>query len=164
MKSCVVWHFDTKSFFKTLHHWNSAVGRSKVDFINFIRISRVILWVVFDLGRTCYCLHHMTEKLLSERHKIIVIAVGPVKLTSCEFWIMGKIDTLVSELFSYFVDTIETTNDKLFEIELWGNSHIKLHVKVVMESFKRTSSCTTWDHVHHWSFNFNEIVRVQEIT
>jgi len=69
---------------------------------------------------------------------------------------MSLINGLISEVLANFKNPIQSTNNKLFQIQLRGNSHIKFHVKIIMEGSKRPGSSPTWNHIHHGRLNFQE--------
>jgi hypothetical protein len=77
---------------------------------------------------------------------------------------VSQINALISELLANLKHSVNTSNNEHLEIELRGNTHKQLHVEVVVEGFEGTSSGTTWDHVHHWSFNLKEISLSKEGT
>lgn len=77
---------------------------------------------------------------------------------------MGLVDGLVPEVLANLEDSVQTSNYQLFQIKFWGYSHIKLHVQVIVVSHERPGSGTTRNHVHHWSFYFQEFEFVQVLS
>ena len=63
-----------------------------------------------------------------------------------------------------FEDTVHTANNELLEVKLWGNTHEKLHVKVVVEGLEGSGCGATSDHVHHGGLNFDEVSIAQEVS
>ena len=52
---------------------------------------------------------------------------------------------------------------KYLKVEFWSDSHEKIHVQVIVVSDERLGSCSTGNHVHHWSFHFKETEIVEEL-
>ena len=108
-------------------------------------------------------LDHRGQKFFRERHQIILVSISPIKLTSCELWVVSQINTFIAELLANLENTIHASNNQHLQVELWSNSHKKLHVKIVMESLKRLGCGATSDHVHHRCLNFCKVTLAQEV-
>ncbi len=76
---------------------------------------------------------------------------------------MGLIDGLVSEVFTDFKDSVKAADNKLFQVKLRSDSHVQLHVEIIVMSDKGSGSGTTGDHVHHWGLHFEEF-QVSEVS
>jgi len=103
---CVFGHLNTKCFFKTLHHWDSAVRWGKVDFINLVWVFGFILGVVFYFHGAGNSLNHFTQQFFCKRHQVIIVTVSPVEFASRKFRVVCKVDTFVSKLFTNFVNAV----------------------------------------------------------
>ncbi|KAH3686882.1 hypothetical protein WICPIJ_002147 [Wickerhamomyces pijperi] len=122
------------------------------------------VWVVLDFVRAGDLLDHLGEQQLGHVHQVVDIGVSLVELTGGELWVVGHIDTFVSELTADFVDTVHTTDNQLLQEQLWGNTHVHVEVQVVVVGDERLSSGTTGNDVHHWGFNLDELPVVQELS
>ena len=52
-------------------------------------------------------------------------------------WIVGHVDTLVSELSSDLVDSVDAADDQHLVVQLRRDTHEQLHVQVVVVSHER---------------------------
>mmetsp|Transcript_37852 Transcript_37852/g.51406 ORF Transcript_37852/g.51406 Transcript_37852/m.51406 type:complete len:409 (-) Transcript_37852:225-1451(-) len=144
-----------ESFLESLHHGNSSPWRGKIDIVILFWIIRV--GMIVNNIRTSEFLDHTGEHVFGHIHQIMIVSVSPIELARGEFRVMSHINTFVSELFTNFENSIHTTNNKHFQVQLGSNSHEEFHVQIVMESLKGASSSTTSDHIHHGGFDLNEI-------
>ena len=62
--------------------------------------------------------------MLGEVQEIVVVCVGHVELAACVLRIVSLIDAFVSEILANFVDSIESTNNKLLEVKLGSYTHV----------------------------------------
>ena len=115
------------------------------------------VWVELDDVASIDLFDHRREHILSKIHKVIVISVGHIEFASCVLRVVSLIDRLVSEVFANFEDSFEASNYTLFQEELRSNSHIQLHIKVIVMGDKSSCCGSTLNHIHHWSFNLNEV-------
>lgn len=148
-------HFQC--FFESLHHWDSAEWRCKVNLVDLVWVFRFVLRVVLNYEGTGELLDHLREKFFSESHQVVVVGVGLIELTGREFRVVSQVNALISELLSDFEHAVHTSNDELFEVKFRSNTHEKLHGEVIMESLERLSSSTSSNHVHHWGLDFCKV-------
>jgi len=160
MEISVLWHFDFKSVLEALHHWNSLEWLSEVDLDNLIGLRSI--WMIIDFIFTMNSVNHFGEHIFGHVHKIIIISICHIEFAGGELWVVSHIDTLISEVFTDFENSVHTSDDEHLEIKLWSNSHVEFHIELIVISLEWSSSGTSWNHVHHWGFDLNE-VHVSEI-
>ena len=51
-----------------------------------------------------------------------------VEFTGGELRVVGQINALIPELPPYFVNPIQATHNQHLQVQLWGNTHVQLHV------------------------------------
>lgn len=76
---------------------------------------------------------------------------------------MGRINSLISEVFANLKDPIKPTDHKFLQIELGCDSEVEVGFKVVVVSNERSGSCSTWNHVHLGGFNLQKASLFHEI-
>ena len=67
---------------------------------------------------------------------------------------MGAIHTFVTEVFTDFVDTFETSDDQSFQIQFGSNTQIEVDIQRVMVRNERTCACPSGDGLQDRSFHF----------
>lgn len=87
-----------------------------------------------------------------------------IELDGSELRVVSSIDGFVTELFTNFIDTLDTTNNKILKVKFGSYSHEDIQIQIVVMSLERTSCCTSWDHIHHRSLNFKVTTVVEELT
>jgi len=92
----------------------------------------------------------------------MVVSISPVELTRGELRVVGEIDTLITELTTDLVDTVEASDDKLLEVKFRSDTHEHVNRKVVMEGLERFGGGTTGGHVKDRSLHLNESHVVEE--
>lgn len=70
-------------------------------------------------------------------------------------------NALVSELATNLVDSLETTDDELLQIQLRRNAEEKFHVQLVVVCLEWACSSTSSDLVHHGCLDFEEIALIK---
>lgn len=138
------------------NHLNPPPGTLPVDVVDLAR-----LCVVLGLVSTGDLLDHSGDEVFSDRHHVVGIAVGPVELASGELGVVGKIDSLVSELAANLVHTLETTHNQHLQVQLRRDTHEQIHVVLVVVSDERLSGGTTGNGVHHGGLDLDEIALVE---
>mmetsp|Transcript_45188 Transcript_45188/g.113654 ORF Transcript_45188/g.113654 Transcript_45188/m.113654 type:complete len:325 (+) Transcript_45188:636-1610(+) len=76
---------------------------------------------------------------------------------------MGHVHTLVAEVASDLVHTIQATDHKHLEIQLRCYTHEEVQVQLVVVRDERLCRGAARDHVHHWCLNLQEAARVQVV-
>ena len=94
-------------------------------------------------------------------HEVIHICISLIKLAGCEFWIMSQIDTLIPELPSQFVDAFQASDNQHLKIELWRNTHEKIHVQVIVMCYEWLCRGTSGDSIHHRCLHFHKVSLVK---
>lgn len=121
-KSLTLRKLNSENIFKSLHHWDSLEGRSKVN----LDCVELVLWpigVILNLERSVNLHDHLGNHVLSKLHHIVVISISLIELASSKLRVMSEIDALVSELLSDFEYSVNSSNNKLLEVQLWSDSH-----------------------------------------
>lgn len=139
-------------------HLHAAPGGLPVDVVGLARLG-----VEGGLVTTGDVLHETGNQLLGQVHDIVDIGVGPVELAGGEFGVVSEVNTLVTELATKLVHTLETTDDQHLQVQLGSNTHEQVHVEVVVVSNEGLGGGTTSDGVHHGSLNFDEVAVVEEV-
>lgn len=104
------------------------------------------------------------EEVLSHLHHILEISVGLIDFDGGKFWIVGSIDLLVSELLSDFVNSVKSSDDQHLQVQFWSDSHEHIQLEIVVVGDEWLSSGPSYNHIHHWSFYFNEISIIEELS
>jgi hypothetical protein len=149
---------DLERILQTLNQIDATPRSLEIDFNRFLILS---ICVVLDLRSTGDLLHHPRDQILGHVHQIVVVRVGHVELDRGELWIVGQIDSLISELLSDFVNAIDSADNQLLQVQFRRDAHEQIHAQVVVmrhEWLRRSSAC---NHVHHRSFHFEEIACIQ---
>jgi hypothetical protein len=149
----------SSSLLKRGHHVDTLPGLGPVYVVDLTGLS-------VELGGVSSgnLLDHGGNKVLGNLDKVVVVGVGPVELTGGEFRVVGKVDTLVTELATNFVDTLKTSNNKHLEVQLGGDTHEHVHVEVVVVGDEGLGGGSSSNLVHHGSLNFDEIPGVEVLT
>lgn len=106
-------------------------------------------------------LNQTRNQNLSHIHNIINIGIGHIELAGSKLWVVSEINTLISELTTHLIDTVETTNNQHLEVQLWCNTHEHIHVQVVVVSLERLGGSSSCDGVHHWSLDLDKLLLVE---
>jgi len=150
------WKRNTKALLQLLHHRNSSPWRWKINIDDFLRLV-VRIRVILDDEAASDLFHHWGQHILSHLYQIVVISVGHVKLASSVLWVVSLIYRFVSEVFTNLEHSVQTSYHQLFQEQFWSDSHVQFHVEVVVVSNKRSCSGSSRNHVHHGSFDLDEI-------
>src|SRR6185437_14085692 len=102
------------------------------------------------------------KQLLRQFHQVAIIAVGLVKFEHGEFRSMDGVHTFIAEIAVYFVDAIDSPNDEALQIKLRRDAHIKIHVKGVVVSNKRTRCGASENRMHHRGLYFQIAASIEE--
>mmetsp|Transcript_4036 Transcript_4036/g.5532 ORF Transcript_4036/g.5532 Transcript_4036/m.5532 type:complete len:243 (-) Transcript_4036:1051-1779(-) len=105
-------------FVQSIHHADSTKGRCEIDF----HLGCTGFGRIFDGVIAGNVLDHGGYHLLGHVHEIVVIGIGLIEFAGGEFGIVREIDTLVTELPSDLVDTIESTHDEHLEVQFGCNA------------------------------------------
>jgi len=62
-----------------------------------------------------------------------------IELDGSEFRVVSSVDRFVTELFTDFIDTLDTTNNKVLKVKLRSYSHEDIQIQIVVMSLERTS-------------------------
>mmetsp|Transcript_3263 Transcript_3263/g.4493 ORF Transcript_3263/g.4493 Transcript_3263/m.4493 type:complete len:335 (-) Transcript_3263:464-1468(-) len=155
----VFWDLDLSILFQSLNHRNSLEWRLKVDSLWWLFWS---INMVLDNVSSSELLDHSRDQLFSHVHEVIVISISHVKFAESEFRIVSHINSLISEDSANFVDSVQTSNNELLQVQLRSNSHKELHLQIVMEGFEWLGSSSSSNHVQDGGFDFQESSGVQE--
>lgn len=101
------------------------------------------------------------DHVLSDVHEVIDISVGLIEFNGGEFGVVGKISALVSELTSNLVHSVQATDDQHLEVKLRGDTHVHLHIVLVVMGCEGLGCGTTGNLVHHGSLNLDEVALVK---
>ncbi|KAI6775311.1 hypothetical protein HG530_002069 [Fusarium avenaceum] len=142
-----------------LEGWDHLVTRPGLLPVDLVFLTT--LGVELGLVATSKVLDKARNHVLGGLHEVVDISVGLVELNGCEFRVVGKISTLVTELASNFVNTVKTANHEHLKVKLGSNTHEHLHVVLVVMSGEGLGSSTTGNLVHHGSLNLNEVALVE---
>lgn len=149
----------TKLFFKLFHHRNSSPWGREINLKLFLRFSRIRMNSDF-IGASKFQ-NHFWEQILSKIEEIFIVSISHIEFTAGILWIVSLVNGLVSKVLSDFENPLKSSYNKLFEIELGCDSHIKFHVEIIMMSDKGSGGGTSWNHIHHWGFDLKEIQLIQ---
>lgn len=146
--------------FEFLHHRDSTPGRSEIDFEYLVGMLDSF-WMVLDDVASGDFLDHLRKHIFGELEQIVEVSVGHVELAARVLGVVGLIDALVTEVLSDFIDAVESTDDQLLEVQLGSDTHVQLHLEIVVVGEERSGSGSTGNHVHHWRFNLQELEVVE---
>ena len=133
-----------------------GAGEVKLDGILVLAVR-----VVLDLVGAVDGVDHLGDELFGHVHEVVVVRVGHVELTGGELRVMGKIDTLVTELAANLVDAVDTADDEHLQVKLGGDAHVHVDVQIVMMGDERLGSGATGDHVHVRGLDLKESASVE---
>lgn len=148
----------TTGFLESGNHLDALPGLGPVDGVDL-----AVLGLELGLVATGQVLDEVGHKVLGGVHQVVDIGKSLVELASGELGVVGKIDTLVAELTANLVDTLETTDDQLLEEQLGGDTHVQLHIEVIVVCLEGLGGSTTSDGVHHGSLDLDEVTRVEVV-
>ena len=94
------------------------------------------------------------QQLFGEAHHPGVALILDIKFHTGKFRIVGAIHTFVTEVFTDFVDTFETSDDQSFQIQFGSNTQIEVDIQRVMVRNERTCACPSGDGLQDRSFYF----------
>lgn len=152
---------DAQLLLKSADDIESLPGSSEVDGDS---LTLGALGLVLNLVSSGDLLDHLGEEQLGGLHEIVDVGVGLVELTGGELGVMGLVNTLVSELSANLVDSLHSSNNKLLEVQLGGNSHVHVQVEVVVVGDKGLGGGSSSNDVHHGGLDLNEVLVVQELS
>mmetsp|Transcript_13576 Transcript_13576/g.23845 ORF Transcript_13576/g.23845 Transcript_13576/m.23845 type:complete len:261 (+) Transcript_13576:993-1775(+) len=118
--------------------------------------------VILDLVRTLDCHHHLADHLLGHLHQVIVVSISHVELHSCELRVVCEVNTLIPELATHLVNTLNAAHNQLLQEQFWCNAHVHVLLEVVVMCHERLGCGSTWDQVHHRCLHLKEATVVKE--
>lgn len=122
------------------------------------------LGVEGSLIATSDVLDKTRNKLFRHVHKIVVVGIGPVKLAGRELGVVSQINALVSELATDLIHTLQTTDDKHLQIQLWRDTHEQVHIQLVVMGDERLGGRTAGNGVHHGRLDLGEVTVIKEVS
>jgi len=135
----------------------------EVEFEN-LGVGPLALGVEKNLGAaTGKVLDQTLDHALGDVHQVLHISVGHIEFANCEFRVVGKINALVTEHASDFVDAVKSTNDEFLEVKFGGDAKVKVEIEVVVVGNEWLGGSTSSKHRHHGRLNFHK-TQVVEIT
>ena len=102
------------------------------------------------------------EKILSELHGVVVVAIGLVILEHGEFGVVLEGDAFVAEVAVDFVHAVEAADDQALQVKLRGDAEEKVDVEGFVMGDKRAGHGPAGDGLHHGRFHFKEAAGVEE--
>ena len=121
-------------------------------------VTNLYLWL------TIYLYTNLLKKFLSERHHPVVILVLYIKLHTSKLWIMETVHTLVTEVLTDFIYTLETTNNQTLQIKLCCDTHVHINVESIEVSNEWARTCTTSNTLQGRSFYLCITSLIEELT
>ena len=112
---------------------------------------------------TIYLYTNLLKKFLSERHHPVVVLVLYIKLHTSKLWIMETVHTLVTEVLTDFINTLETTNNQTLQIKLCCDTHIHINVESIEMSNEWARTCTTSNTLQGRSFYLSITSLIEEL-
>ena len=76
---------------------------------------------------------------------------------------METVHTLVTEVLTDFINTLETTNNQTLQIKLCCDTHVHINVEGIKMGDKWTCTCTTSNTLQGWSFNLSITSLIEEL-
>lgn len=73
-----------------------------------------------------------------------------VEFTGGELRVVGQVNALIPELPPDLVNPVKPADHQHLEVQLRSNSHVELHVEVVVVGHEGLGGGSSWNHVHHW--------------
>ena len=104
------------------------------------------------------------EQLFGEAHHPVIVFVWHIKLHTSKFRVMVLVHTLISEVFTDFVYTIETAYDKTLQIKLGSDTHVHIDVERIKMSDEWTGTGTTGDRLQDRGLNLCVALSIEEGT
>lgn len=150
-------NFDSEVLGEFPKHWDSLPRPFEADV-------DVFAFVVLDgdyLGSGNFD-DHAVEHLLGEVDEVLVVGVGPVELAGGELWVVGLVNSLVSELLAQLVDSVESSDDQLLQEKLGSDSKGQISLERIVESCEWLRSGSSSLHVQHRGVDLHEPSVVQE--
>jgi hypothetical protein len=93
---------------------------------------------------------------------IMEIGIRLVILDSRKLGVMCQVNALVPELFANLEHPIEATNDEHLKVQLWRNTHVHLHVEIVVMRFEWPGGRATSNSIENRSLNLDEVTVLEE--
>lgn len=146
----------TNLCFELFHHGNPTPWWREINLKDLIWMLNSF-GVMLDDVASSDILDHLRQHIFGKLEQIVKISIGHVELTASVFGVVGLVNTLVSEVLADFVDSIQSTNDELLEVQFGGYTHVQLHLEIIVVSGKWPCSSTTGNHVHHWSLDLQKL-------
>lgn len=150
----------SEMFLKFFHHRDSSPGRSKVNADNMVGVVIGVRMMLKDVA-SGELLHHLGKHILGDVHQVIIISVGHVELAGCVLRVVSLINGFVSEVFADFEDSFQTSNNALLEVKFRSNSHVQLHIQVIVMSHEGSGCGSSRNHIHHRRLNLDEVQVIQ---
>ncbi|RUP48073.1 hypothetical protein BC936DRAFT_145003 [Jimgerdemannia flammicorona] len=150
---------DAELLLKCLHHIDLTEWGREVDVHGGSLRS---LRMVRDLVPTRDVFDHARDKGLGEVHEVVDVCIGHVKLTRGELGVVGEVDSLIPELASDLIDTVEAANDEHLEEELRRDAHEEVELEVIVVGDEGLSGGASCDLVHHGCLDLKETKVVEE--
>lgn len=164
------WELLARDTLELSDHVHTPPWLSPVDLVLLATVGVALgkgLEVVLATGVEDCCvaasnlLDHSTDQVLSDLDEIMVVRVRPVELASRELGVVCKIDTLVTELPSNLVYTLQATDNQHLQVELGSYTHVELHVELVVVCNERLRCGSSGNGVHHGGLNLDEVPLVK---
>jgi len=138
-------------------HLDPAPGRLPVDGVHLAGLG-----VEGRLVAAGDVLDQTGDELLSQVHDVVDVRVGPVELAGGELRVVGEVDALVAELAAQLVHALQTADDEHLEVQLGRDTHVQVHVELVVVRDERLGRRTAGDGVHHGRLDLDEVAAVEE--
>src|SRR5690606_20747311 len=75
-------------------------------------------------GSSVYCCSTMLKQVFGKLHHPVVVFVSYIYFHSRKLWVVGSVHSLVTEVFTKFINTVKTTYYKPFKVKFISNPHI----------------------------------------
>mmetsp|Transcript_15308 Transcript_15308/g.51482 ORF Transcript_15308/g.51482 Transcript_15308/m.51482 type:complete len:342 (-) Transcript_15308:295-1320(-) len=147
---------EAELLLQAFDHGDAGPGRLEVDLHGLApqRLER-------DLVRAVDLVNHLRDHVLRQVHEVVVVHVGHVELARRELRVVREVHPFVAELPPDFVDAVQPSNHKLFQVELRGDAHEDVHLQFVEVRHERLGDSPAGDHVHHGRLDFKKSAFVQ---
>jgi hypothetical protein len=142
------------------HHTDSSPRWGEINLKDLIRMLNSLRMMLDDVAPINF-LDHLREHIFSQVKQVMEVSISHVEFATCVLGVMSLIDGLIPEVPTDFVDSIKPTDDQLLEEELRSDSHIELHIQIVVVSHERSGSSTSRNHIHHRGLNLEEVEVVE---
>ena len=103
------------------------------------------------------------EQLLGELHHPAVVLVGDVDLHAGELGVVRAVHALVAEVLAQLVDTVESADDQLFEVELRGDAQVEVDVERVVVRDEGTRRGSARNGLQDRRLDLDIALRVEEL-